>query len=86
MTYSKTQFKKRANNIKERLETIQNELEELQNDLEWERDDIEPYEGKDDLTDQQEERQDWLDDSAREVGYAIDSVQEAISYLEELEY
>lgn len=48
--------------IKKELENIADEVKALADEVEAERDLIEPYEGKDDLTEQQEERYDWLDD------------------------
>ena len=59
----------RVDVVKDRLEKIMDLLLDLQEEVESTRDDIEPYEGKDDLTDAQQERYDWLD----EVADAIDS-------------
>lgn len=84
MTHSKTQFKKRANEIKEKLENLLTDIEELQSDLENESADIEPYENKNDLTDAQYERQEWLDEQVSNVEQAQTSVQDAIDYLEYL--
>ena len=53
---TKTQAKKRIEELKERITDLKMELEELQSDLENESGDIEPYDGKDDLTPQQEEQ------------------------------
>ena len=74
---TKTQIKSKLNDLFERISTIRMELEELQSDVEMERDDIEPYEGKDDLTEQQEERQEWLDNTAYTIGEMVDSLNEA---------
>ena len=46
--------------IKKKLETILNYIQDLYDEVEEARDSIEPYEGKEDLTDQQEERYEWL--------------------------
>ena len=84
-TYTKTQLKKRINDLKEKISDLRMELEELQSDLESESSDIEPYENKYELTPQQEERQEWLDSTAENVGYAVDSMNEAEEYLDEVE-
>lgn len=60
--------------IKKRLETILDQLLELQQDVEETRDEIEPYEGKDDLTDQQQERYDWLDELASTIDDAYSNL------------
>ena len=60
--------------IKKRLETILDQLLELQQDVEETRDEIEPYEGKDDLTDQQQERYDWLDELASTIDDACSNL------------
>ena len=86
MIYSKTHFRKVAQELRDKLELLVSELEDLQGDLENESSEIEPYEGKDDLTPQQEERQEWLDESASNVEQAINEVNEALDSLESLEY
>lgn len=48
--------------IKKELKNIADQVEALADEVETTRDDIEPYDGKDDLTEQQEERYEWLDD------------------------
>lgn len=62
--------------IKSKLQLIIDELEELQNEVEETRDNIEPYDGKDDLTEKQQERCDWLDE-------VVDSLDSAKSELEQ---
>lgn len=57
MTYSKTQFIKMLREVYDKVDTIKMLLEE-------ESEGIEPYEGKDDLTEAQNQRQEWLDDTA----------------------
>lgn len=57
MTYSKTQFIKMLREVYDKVDTIKMLLEE-------ESEGIEPYEGKDDLTEAQSQRQEWLDDAA----------------------
>lgn len=74
---TKTQIKSKLKDLFERISTIRMELEELQSDVEMERDDIEPYEGKDDLTEAQEERQEWLDNTAHTIEEMVNSLQEA---------
>jgi chromosome segregation ATPase len=74
---TKTQIKAKVKNLIEQISTIRMELEELQSDVEMERDDIEPYEGKDDLTEAQEERQEWLDNAASQIEEMVMNLQEA---------
>lgn len=84
-TYTKTQFKKRIEELKEKISSLRMELEDLQSDLESESGDIEPYEGKDDLTPKQEERQEWLDNTAYQVEEAVNGLQEAEDTLDSIE-
>ncbi len=76
---TKTQVKARLKKLLEQLGDIRAELSDLQCEVEDTRDNIEPYEGADDLTPEQEERQEWMDNAA----YALD---EATTSLEEIEY
>ena len=62
--------------IKKRLETILNYIQDLQMDVEEARDSIEPYEDKEDLTSQQEERYEWLDELASQLEDAYDNLEE----------
>ena len=74
---TKTQFKKRIENLKEKISDLRLELEELQSDLESESLDIEPYENRNDLTELQQERQEWLDNTASQVESAVSNKQSA---------
>ena len=47
--------------------------------------DIEPYDGKDDLTPQQEERQEWLDETASQVEEAATNLEQAEDALDSIE-
>lgn len=82
----KTQIKAKVKNLVEQISNIRLELEELQSDVEMERDDIEPYEGKDDLTEAQEERQEWLDNAASQIEEMVMSLQEAEDKESDLDY
>ena len=62
--------------IKKRLGTILNYIQDLYDEVEEARDGIEPYEGKEDLTDQQEERYEWLDELASQLEDACDNLEE----------
>lgn len=84
-TYTKTQFKKRIDGLKEQLSNLRLEFEDLQSDLESESSDIEPYEGKNELTALQEQRQEWLDNSASTIEDTVNSLQEAEDNLENIE-
>lgn len=64
---------------------IFNELEDLQSDVEEERDNIEPYENRDDLTQQQEEKYEKLDNLASELEDILDVLREQIDRLTDIE-
>lgn len=61
--------------VKKRFKEILEALEQLKNDVEEARDSIEPYDYKDDLTDAQQERYDWLDNVYNDLDNAIDSLE-----------
>ena len=83
--YTKTQFKKRIEDLKEKLISLRLEFEELQSDLQSESDDIVPYENRNDLVPAQEQRQEWLDNTAQSIEYVVDSMNEAESNIDEIE-
>ena len=58
---TKTQVKARLAKIKALLEEAQIAMDELAEDVQTTIDEIEPYENHDDLTEQQYERQEWLE-------------------------
>ena len=68
---TKAQFKKRISELKDKISDLRFELEDLQSDLETESSDIEPYENRYELTELQEQRQEWLDNTASHVESAI---------------
>lgn len=61
------------------------EIEDLQCEVE-EYDNINPYEGKDELTPQQEERQEWFDESNSSLQEAVSSIEECMDRLDEVQY
>ena len=83
--YTKTQFKKRIQELKEKLSDLRMEFEELQSDLEMESSDIEPYEGRYDLTELQQARQEWLDCTCSTIEETVYSLQEAEDNLDNVE-
>lgn len=72
MNKTKTQYKKALGDLYDRLLSIQSEAEDLKAELEEEAEEIEPYEGKDELTPAQEERQEWLESQAEALDELID--------------
>ena len=82
---TKAQIKKRTKNLLEKLEAIKMELEELHDDVENESSNIEPYEGKDELTKSQQDRQDWLDNVSSALDELINNIDtsELEGYTEE---
>jgi len=55
-------------------------------DVEEESENIEPYDGKDDLTPQQEERQEYLSDLNYELSEQMDALEELTSNIDDLIY
>lgn len=84
-TYTKTQFKKRIETLKDQLSDLRLEFDTLKEDLECEANDIEPYEGRYELTELQEERKGWLESTAEVIERFIDSLEETECELDEIE-
>lgn len=83
--YTKTQLKKRAIALAEMLEEIADKLDELKTDIEDEAESIEPYEDRDELTYEQEERQEWLENTAYTVDYQLENLREIIEELNNID-
>ena len=83
---TKTQIRKRTKELYDRIQKlidgelsdIKCELESLKDEVEEESSNIEPYEGFNDLTPEQEERQEWLES-------ATSSLDDAFNCLDETE-
>ena len=82
---TKTQARKRIAELKEKLSDLRLEFEELQSDLEMESSDICEYEGRNELTELQQERQEWLDNTASTIEETVMSLQEAEDNLDYIE-
>ena len=82
---TKTQAKKRIAEPVEKLTELQNELDDLTCELQNEAEEIEPYEGKDELTEQQEQRQEWLEETAETMETQTDNLLDIIYELEAIE-
>lgn len=82
-----TSYISRAVKLGDKLSILNifNELEDLQSDVEEERDNIEPYENRDDLTQQQEEKYEKLDNLASELEDILDVLREQIDRLTDIE-
>lgn len=59
---TRTQYKKAVKELLDKLEALKAEFDDLAYEAQDEADGMEPYEGKEELTAQQEERQEWLSD------------------------
>ena len=70
---TKTQIRKQVRELKERYESLIADLEELRDEVEDTVDNIEPYGDRYDLTQAQEERQEWLEDVVSAMNDIIDS-------------
>ena len=82
---TKTQLIKRTQELREKLDDLFSQLDDLMCEAEDERDSIEPYDGKDDLTPAQEERQEWFESACDSLDSARNSVEDALSSLDEVE-
>ena len=81
---TKPQLKIRVSLLIEGLEDLKSKIEDARDDAECERDGIEPYEGHDDLTQAQEERQEWFDDAYSNLDECVSSIECAIDLLGEV--
>lgn len=66
---TKTQIKKKLGTILKYIRSLQSEVEDI-------RDSIEPYEDKEDLTNQQQEKYEWLDELASQLEDAYNNLEE----------
>ena len=82
---TKTQAKKRIAELREKLSDLRLEFEDLKSDLEMESSDICEYEGRIELTELQQERQEWLDNTASTIEETVMSLQEAEDNLDYIE-
>lgn len=79
---TKTQIKRRLEKLIQGLYDIKEELSDLQCEIEEESESIEPYENKWELTPQQEERQEWLNETSETISNQVDNLDDLISELE----
>ncbi len=85
---TKTQIIKRAGEISQKIsdgkyDEAKDELETLKDEVREEADNIEPYDGKNDLTPAQEERQEWLNETADTLDSVYDELESAIETINE---
>ena len=64
----------KKNIIKNKLDKILDELDTLRMEIEETAESIEPHKGKDDLTDEQQEKQEWCENLASTIEDAIDNI------------
>ena len=83
---TKNQIKARLKKIVEKLEEIKSELDDLAYDTQEEADNIEPYGDKWELTEQQEERQEYLTDLATELESQSENLDQVREELDNLIY
>lgn len=86
MNQTKTQYQKRMRDLATRLAETLEALEDLATDLGEEAEGIEPYEGRDELTQAQEERQQWLEDAQSATSDLRDAIDDNLGDLEYLIY
>ena len=83
---TKTQIRAQLRKLLEKLGDIRTEFDDLKCEVEDTRDNIEPYENCYDLTPEQEERQEWLDNLASSIDDLVSNIENSESELEEYEY
>lgn len=83
---TKNQIKKRLREIVALLEQAKELVNDLSIDVEEEKDNIEPYDNKDDLTPQQEERQDYLNELFDTLDTQSDNIDDITSELDNFIY
>jgi len=71
---TKTQVKAKLRKLLEQLGDVRAELDDLKCEVEETSESIEPYDTYNDLTPEQEERQEWMDNVASELDTLIDSI------------
>ena len=81
---TKTQAKSQLQKLIDRLEDIRTELEMLGDDIQDTADNIEPYGDAYDLTPLQEERQEWMQDTADSIIDEVSNLEDIISNLGDL--
>lgn len=74
---TKTQARKQLRAIIETLDELRPDLEDLKSEAEETSESIEPYGDADELTEAQQERQDWFDDLASNLQDIIDAIESA---------
>lgn len=83
---TKNQIKKRLREIVALLEQAKDLVNDLSIDVEEEKDNIEPYDNKDELTPQQEERQDYLNELFDTLDTQSDNIDDITSELDNFIY
>lgn len=85
---TKAQIRSRKNKLYEKLDELladlydlRDAIEELKDEVEDESASIEPYEGCNDLTNEQTERQEWLEAAAESLDSAYSNIDEVLDNL-----
>lgn len=83
---TKNEAKKWIREILEKVAELRETADDLNNEAEYTYDEIEPYEGRDELTPAQEERQEWFRELTDKLSDAVSSLETIESDLEEMDY
>ena len=83
---TKNEAKKWIREILEKVAELRETADDLNNEAEYTCDEIEPYEGRDELTPAQEERQEWFRELTDKLSDAVSSLDTIESDLEEMDY
>lgn len=81
---TKTELKARVRRALELLGELKDELDDIRSDAECAAEEIEPYEGRYDLTQAQEDRQAWLEELAECLSDGVDELDGRQAELEGL--
>lgn len=80
---TKTEAKKQLRTILEKLGEVKDLIDDLKSETEDTANSIEPYENRNDLTELQQERQEWFEDVTSDLENAYDSIEEIESNLDD---
>ena len=83
---TKNEAKRVIRELLNQVDDLRFALEDLERDASETCDEIEPYEGRDELTPAQEERQEWFSDLSDKMNEALSELDNIQGDLEEMDY
>jgi len=85
MNMNKKELKKQLGIVTAKIADIKEELEGIRDEAQETCDSIEPYENRNDLTQQQQERQEWFENAISMIEEHMDALESAADAMQELE-